>query len=79
MKQCVDKCWSSHNYGQDIYNEDCYVIDVKISEDVTKSSLEAGLEEKSVNIYFELLEKDTNYKLKIRYNASAPEISLLDY
>jgi hypothetical protein len=77
LKTCVDNCWSKHNFGKDVYSDDCYLISVNASSSLSKDEMENFLN-KSANakIYFEL-EENVEHKIKIRYNSTVKEISLV--
>jgi hypothetical protein len=74
IKNCIQKCWSKHDFGSDLNSDDCFIIDLLL----TDTSLYAkDLENEYTKAYFERLDPGNNYKLKIRYNATAREINLL--
>ncbi len=78
LKACVENCWSKHDFGKDIYNEDCYIVRIKTSERIEKSEIE-GFFPIPVKAYFDFLEKDYNYTIKVRYNYTGQEISLVEF
>jgi len=73
LEKCADMCWRRHNFGSDLENDDCYVIDVFVQDfDIVKQDFESEF----IQVYFDKIEKEKLYKIKIRYNATGPEISL---
>jgi hypothetical protein len=78
LKTCVDNCWSKHDFGRDVYSDDCYIISANSSSSISKSRMETFLSKPAnVKVYFESLEEDIEYKVKIRYNSTGKEISLI--
>lgn len=76
LKVCVENCWSKHDFGRDIYNDDCYIIRINPSEKIEKSETESFFSI-PVKTYFDFLEKGYNYTIKVRYNYTGQEISLV--
>ena len=76
LKNCVDLCWSKHDFGQDIFSDDCFMVTVYPNSTIAKGDMEIffGL---NTNIYFDSFEPDTVYKIKVRYNSTGKEISLI--
>ncbi|MEM5829286.1 MAG: hypothetical protein QW040_00440 [Candidatus Aenigmatarchaeota archaeon] len=76
LSNCIKLCWSKHNFGQDIYSDDCYLVKVNSSTRITKDEMESffGGETK---VYFDSLEPSVVYGIKIRYNSTGKEISLI--
>jgi hypothetical protein len=78
LKTCVDNCWSKHDYGKGIYSDDCYIVSVNSSTSLGKNKMEDFLKTPATTkVYFDQLGSNTKYKLKLRYNSSAPEISII--
>jgi hypothetical protein len=77
LKVCVDNCWSKHDFGKDLYSDDCYVISINSTDSLDKDKMEKFLGKPSnTKVYFEFLEKNVEHKVKIRYNSTGKEISL---
>jgi hypothetical protein len=76
LEKCVSLCWSKHNFGQDIFSDDCFIVSVKSSNMIKRSDME-NFFESMTKIYFDVLEPDKTYKIKIRYNSTGKEISLI--
>ena len=78
LKVCVDNCWNKHDFGNDIYSDDCYVVSIDPTNPLSKEMVEKFLNKPAnVKTYFDELESGRKYRVKIRYNSSAPEISIL--
>lgn len=79
LRTCVSNCWSKHGFGEDIYNDDCYVIDIFVQDrKLGRAEIEAFLNgEIPVRAYFKEIAKGSKIKVKVRYNATSPEISLV--
>lgn len=78
LKNCVENCWSKHNFGGDVYNDDCYVISINSTNPLSKGSIEKISEKSlSVKVYFDSLAEKVEYKVKVRYNSTGKEISLI--
>jgi len=78
LKDCVETCWSKNEYGKREYNQDCYTVNLNSSEILKKERIESFLNSSiKVKVYFDFLKKNTNYKIKVRYNYTGQEISLL--
>ncbi|MGC8812426.1 MAG: hypothetical protein ACP5O8_02455 [Candidatus Aenigmatarchaeota archaeon] len=78
LKACVENCWSKHDFGKDVYNDDCYTVRINPSERIEKSEIENFFSIR-VKAYFDSLEKDYNYTVKVRYNYTGQEISLVGF
>jgi hypothetical protein len=78
LKACVENCWSKHDFGKDIYNEDCYSVRINPSERIEKDEIEKFFSIR-VKAYFDFLEKNYNYTIKVRYNYTGQEISLVEF
>ncbi|MEM5794262.1 MAG: hypothetical protein QXS48_01545 [Candidatus Aenigmatarchaeota archaeon] len=78
LKVCVENCWSKHDFGKDVYNDDCYIVRISSSEKIEKSEIESFFLI-PVKAYFDFLEKDQNYTIKVRYNYTGEEISLVEF
>lgn len=78
LRKCINNCWSKHDFGAEPIIDDCYSISMWIEDkDITKKDLE-GIE-KYVKSYLEGdLIKKTQYNIKIRYNYTGSEISLVN-
>jgi hypothetical protein len=77
MKKCIDDCWSRHDFGSDMSMDDCYIVNLWIQDQPIINSDIEGLNE-NVKIYWEdQLNIKTEYTVKIRYNYTGNEISLL--
>lgn len=79
VKNCVNICWKRHDFGNDIETEDCYLMDVFIQDkDLITEDFEKYFPRNSfVKIYFDDLKSLSQQKIKIRYNATGKEISLV--
>ena len=76
LSKCIDKCWSKHRFGQDVYNEDCYTTYIKITTPATNSVIRSSLSKSTpTSFFFNSLEAG-EHSIKVRYNSSVPEISL---
>ncbi|MFH8109296.1 MAG: hypothetical protein QXO95_01980 [Candidatus Aenigmatarchaeota archaeon] len=76
LKNCIENCWSKHDFGKDIYNDDCYIVRINSSERIEKTEME-NFPSVKVRAYFNSLEKYYSYVIKIRYNYTGQEISLV--
>jgi len=78
LKKCVNICWSKHDFGSDPTTDDCYVIDLFI-KDRSISEKELNNLGNNVKSYLNpVLQKETQYKIKIRYDYSKNEISFVN-
>jgi hypothetical protein len=78
LKTCVDNCWSKHNFGGDIYSDDCYVVTINSTIPLSKDRVEIFLNRSvDVKAYFGFLRENVENKIKVRYNSSGREISLV--
>jgi len=74
LEKCADMCWRKHDFGSDLENDDCYIINVFVQDDnISKQDFEND----DLHVYFDQIESGKQYKIKIRYNATGPEISLI--
>ena len=76
LKKCADVCWKKHDFGNDKFNEDCYVIKItpnpgKISEEDLNSFYPDAVSEVGFD-----LEEGITYRLLMRYDGSKPEIRI---
>lgn len=78
LKACIENCWGKHDFGKDIYNDDCYIVRISSSERIEKSEIESFFSI-PVKTYFDFLEKNQNYTIKVRYNYTGQEISLVEF
>lgn len=76
LSKCIEYCWSKHDFGRDAYSDDCFLVKVKINEEIKKEEMEKFFG-KNVKVYFENLEPNFIYSIKIRYNSTGREISLI--
>jgi hypothetical protein len=76
LKNCINLCWSKHDFGQDIFSDDCFIVLVNSSSMITKTDME-NFFESMTKVYFDSLELNKAYKLKIRYNSTGKEVSLI--
>lgn len=78
LRKCINNCWKKHDFGSEPVIEDCYVIKLW-SNDRPISSEDIQKLDIYVKSYlnFVLLEK-TSYKIKIRYNYTGNEISVIN-
>lgn len=76
LRNCVNSCWSKHSFGQDIFSDDCFLVTVNSSSRITKSEME-GFFGDMAKVYFDSLDPDVIYKIKVRYNSTGKEISLI--
>lgn len=75
LERCIDNCWKKHDFGRDLENDDCYVINVFVRD---RSLTEDDFTNKNyVRINFDSLERLSEHKLKVRYNAIDKEINLV--
>lgn len=80
LRDCVEKCWSKHGFGEDTYNDDCYLIEIFLKDPLKKAEIEGFLSSTApTKAYFDLLEEGVEHKLKVRYNFTGPEISLIRF
>lgn len=79
VKTCIENCWSKHNFGSDIYNDDCYVVSINSTSTLNKDSIEKILDKPKVKVYFNSLTKNVEYQIKVRYNSTGKEISLTSF
>lgn len=78
LKTCVDSCWSKHNFGQDVYSDDCYLVSINSTSPLSKGTMESFLNSSTnTKVYFESLDGNVEYQIKIRYNSTGKEISLI--
>jgi hypothetical protein len=78
LKACVDNCWSKHDFGGDVYSDDCYVVSINSTNTLSRDRMEGYLNKPAnTKVYFESLEKNVEHKIKIRYNSTGKEISLV--
>ena len=74
LEKCADMCWRKHDFGSDLENDDCYIINVFVQDgNISKQDFEND----NLHVYFDRIESGKQYKIKIRYNATGPEISLI--
>jgi hypothetical protein len=76
LKNCIDLCWSKHNFGQDIFSDDCFVVLVNSSNMITRDDMEK-IFDRMTKVYFDFLEPNKAYMVKIRYNSTGKEVSLI--
>lgn len=77
LNTCINECWKKHDFGSDIIIDDCYIINVWIQDRIITNS-EIEKLNKNVKIYWEnQLDPKTEYVIKIRYNYTGNEISLI--
>ncbi|MEM7814681.1 MAG: hypothetical protein QXK48_03890 [Candidatus Aenigmatarchaeota archaeon] len=76
LSNCINSCWSKHNFGQGIYSDDCYLVKVNSSTRITKTEMESFFGDE-VKVYFDSLEPNVVQQIKIRYNSTGKEISLI--
>lgn len=75
---CANKCWSKHSFGKDVYDDDCYTVTVNATDGLTGPGLEKYFTDNPTGkAYFSSLSPNKNYTLRVRYNASGPEISFI--
>lgn len=78
LKTCVDNCWSKHDFGGDLNSDDCYVISINSTSSISKDMMEKYLNKPATTkVYFETLEANVENKIKVRYNSTVKEISLV--
>jgi len=78
LNTCVNNCWSKHNFGEDIYSDDCYIVSINSTSNLSKETIEKFFSKSaSTKVYFDSLEKDIKHNIKIRYNSTGKEISLV--
>jgi hypothetical protein len=76
LRSCVKSCWSKHNFGQDIFSDDCFLVTVNSSNTLTRKEMESFFGDMT-KVYFDSIEPGSIYKIKIRYNSTGKEISLI--
>ena len=77
LKFCAKNCWSKHDFGKDITIDDCYIITIfSQDKDIEKKDIQS-LDE-NIKSYLDTLYKNTPYKIKVRYNYTGKEISLVN-
>jgi hypothetical protein len=78
LKACIERCWSKHDSGTDLYVDDCFVVNVATKEQLDKNRIESSVSKAvPVRVYFDLLEENESYVIKVRYNSTGKEISLI--
>lgn len=73
LKDCIQKCWSKHGFGSDLSSDDCFVINLFLTDNPLYAK---DLENEYTKVYFEILNPSSSYKLKIKYNATERKINL---
>jgi hypothetical protein len=76
LENCVRLCWSKHNFGGDVFSDDCFIVTVNSSSLISKDEME-NFFKSMTKIYFDSLDQNKAYKIKIRYNSTRKEISLM--
>lgn len=77
IKSCAEKCWSKHSFGRDTLNDDCYTMNINLDETLGKSTIENFFSKLfPLKAYFNSLNQGQS-EVKVRYNSTAPEISLV--
>jgi|YelNatPaOPRAMG01_1025707.scaffolds.fasta_scaffold12868_2 hypothetical protein len=76
LKNCINLCWSKHDFGQDIFSDDCFIVSINSTSMITKTDME-NFFENMTKTYFDFIEPNKAYKLKIRYNSTGKEVSLI--
>ncbi|MEM7821694.1 MAG: hypothetical protein QXX38_02690 [Candidatus Aenigmatarchaeota archaeon] len=76
LKNCAELCWSKNDFGQGIFSEDCFLVKINSLQEMKREEMERFFE-KYVKIYFDSIESNKNYQIKVRYNSTGKEISLL--
>lgn len=75
LGKCIDDCWKKNDFGNDLENTDCYVLNVYVQDRaITRNDFSSR---KYVKAYFNSLESLSPHKLKIRYNATEKGIDLV--
>lgn len=78
LKECIENCWSKYDFGSDATINDCFtVILFSKDENIKKSDIE-NLKEYAKS-YFDEFRANTPYRLKIRYNYTGSEVSIVNY
>jgi hypothetical protein len=75
LKNCVNACWSKHNFGQDVFSDDCFIVTVSPNTTITKSEMEKFFGAMT-KVYFDSFDSNSVYKIKVKYNSTGKEISL---
>ena len=75
LKRCVENCWKKHDFGADREVEDCYIMNVFIKDKRIEGK--DFFDHDYVKVYFGSLEPLRYHTIKIRYNATGGEISLV--
>ncbi len=74
LKRCAENCWKKHDFGSDLENDDCYLINVLV-QDVGLSKNDFS-DHAYVKLYSDI-QPSIEQKIKIRYNATGNEVSLV--
>jgi hypothetical protein len=78
FENCIKSCWSKHNFGQDIYSDDCFISRVLSNSTLERETIESFLNITiPVKVYFDFIESNVEYRVKFRYNSTSPEMSLV--
>ncbi|MBU5690009.1 MAG: M15 family metallopeptidase [Candidatus Aenigmatarchaeota archaeon] len=76
---CASNCWSKHDYGKEPNSVDCYSITVNSREKITNKDIESISKNFNVKSYLNFdLNENTFYKIKLRYDYSKQEISVIN-
>jgi len=78
LKSCADACWSKHNFGQDIFSDDCFLVTVSPNITITRSEMDSFFGSVA-KVYLDSLEPNNAYLIKVRYNSTGKEISLIQF
>lgn len=78
MGKCASLCWSKHNFGQDILSDDCFIVTVYTKNVITRTEME-NFFGSTAKVYFDSLDSNTTTRIKVRYNSTGKEISLILY
>jgi len=76
LGKCASLCWSKHNFGQDTYSDDCFIVTVYTKNAITRSEME-NFFGSTAKVYFDSLDSNSTSKIKVRYNSTGKEISLI--
>jgi len=80
LNACTENCWSKHDYGADLYMDDCFVVNVTTKGQLDKNVVESSMNRTiPVKVYFDFLDANKTYAIKIKYNSTGKEISLVKF
>jgi len=79
LKSCIENCWSRHEFGKEPTTDDCYIITLfSTDKEIEKNDIES-LDKPIAKSYLDTLLANTPYRIKVRYNYTGSEISIVNY